>query len=144
MSSHLFGKNNPAWIDGLSHGKKYNRDWMKKWRHQNGISKKYNHGLSKTREYKRFYRKIWKYRLKRAGKLSLKTIQIVYEDNIKKYGTLTCYLCLQPIPFGKDHLEHKTPLSRGGSNERGNLDIACQHCNCEKHSQTEAEYRKES
>ena len=26
------------------------------------------------------------------GELPLTTMQLVYEDNIKKYGTLTCYL----------------------------------------------------
>ncbi len=75
--------------------------------------------------------------------LTLRVIQQVYEDNIKQYGTLTCYLCLKPIPFGKDHLEHKTPLSRGGNNEYANLAIACQRCNCHKNTKTEAEYRKE-
>lgn len=79
---------------------------------------------------------------KNAGELTKKTIQQVYEDNIKNCGTLTCYLCLQPIPFGDDHLEHKIPLSRGGSNARDNLDIAHRSCNCKKNNKTEAEYRK--
>lgn len=73
--------------------------------------------------------------------LNKKIIQLVYEDNIKRYGTLTCYLCLNPIEFGKDHLEHKIPLSRGGTNEYQNLSIACQGCNCSKHNKTEFEYR---
>jgi len=78
---------------------------------------------------------------KKGGKLTVKIIQLVYEDNIKKYGTLTCYLCEKPIEFGKDQLEHKTPLCRGGTNEYNNLAIACQFCNCSKHDKTEAEYR---
>ena len=73
--------------------------------------------------------------------LKMETVQNTYEDNIKKYGTLTCYLCLKPIPFGKDHLEHKTPVSRGGTNERDNLDIACQHCNCRKYTRTVEEFK---
>ena len=68
---------------------------------------------------------------------------MIYEDNIKKFGTLTCYLCSHPVPFKKDHLEHKTPLSRGGTNEYSNLAIACQKCNLKKNNKTEAEYRKE-
>lgn len=75
-----------------------------------------------------------------AGKLEKKTIQMVYEDNIKRFGTLTCYLCLQPILFGKDCLEHRTPLIRGGTNEYNNLAIACRSCNSKKHSKTEEEY----
>jgi 5-methylcytosine-specific restriction endonuclease McrA len=76
-----------------------------------------------------------------AGKLGKKTIQQIYEDNIKQYGTLTCYLCLKPIEFGKDSLEHKTPLIRGGTNEYNNLAIAHRSCNSKKHAKTEEEYR---
>ena len=74
--------------------------------------------------------------------LTIKTIQLVYEDNIKKYGTLTCYLCLGPIEFCKDNLEHKTPLSRGGTNEYNNLRVACNKCNLRKGQKTEEEYTK--
>ena len=88
----------------------------------------------------KFYNKIRRKRVKIAGKLTIKTIQFVYEDNIKKYGTLTCYLCLKPILFSKDHLEHKTPLSRGGTNEYCNLAIACRKCNEKKHTRTYEEY----
>ena len=76
-------------------------------------------------------RRIWKSDFKTS------IVQLVYEDNIKKYGTLTCYLCLKQIEFGKDHLEHKTPLSRGGTNEYNNLAVACQKCNCRKNKKTE-------
>ena len=76
------------------------------------------------------------------GYITKKIVQMVYEDNIKRYGTLTCYLCLQPIEFGKDHLEHKTPLSRQGSNEYSNLAIACVHCNSVKGAKSEKEYRE--
>jgi len=74
--------------------------------------------------------------------LTVEKIQMVYEDNIKKYGTLTCYLCKLPISFGKDNLEHKIPLCRGGNNDYNNLSVACQSCNCKKHHRTEEEYRK--
>ena len=79
---------------------------------------------------------------KTAGKLTLQTLQMVYEDNIKKYGTLTCYLCLKPIKFKEDHLEHKTPLSRGGTNDYNNLGVSHDKCNKSKHDKTEAEYRE--
>ena len=49
---------------------------------------------------------------------------------------------MKPIEFGKDHLEHKTPLSRGGTNEYDNLSVACQSCNCRKHTKTECEFKK--
>lgn len=81
-------------------------------------------------------------REKAAGRLTLKTIQMVYEDNIKRYGTLTCYLCLEPLEFKKDSLEHKTPLCRGGTNEYSNLAVACISCNSRKKEKTEEEYRR--
>ena len=84
-----------------------------------------------------------KYSRKRAGKLLLSTIQLVYEDNIKKYGTLTCYLCKKPIVFGFDNLEHKLPISRGGLNEYNNLAVACRNCNFSKGRKTLEEYKME-
>jgi 5-methylcytosine-specific restriction endonuclease McrA len=74
--------------------------------------------------------------------LTLEIIQKVYEDNIIKYGRLTCYLCLSPISFKEDSIDHKTPLSRGGGNREDNLGIAHIKCNCIKHNKTENEYRQ--
>jgi 5-methylcytosine-specific restriction endonuclease McrA len=102
------------------------------------------------KKYKIEYRKRNKIRFKvywtnRRSKLKGLTkdiVQRVYEDNIKRFGTLTCYLCFKPIEFGQDNLEHKIPLSRGGNNEYCNLDIAHKNCNNKKRSKTEEEYRK--
>ena len=96
-------------------------------------------GISHDKKRYNQYRKALE---KNGGELLVQTIQLVYEDNIKRFGTLTCYLCLNPITFGQDSLEHKTPLSRGGTNEYNNLAIACKKCNNVKHTRTEKEYRK--
>ena len=80
-------------------------------------------------------------RIREKG-LSVKVVQIVYEDNIKKFGTLTCELCFKPIEFGQDNLEHFVPLSRGGSNQRDNLGIAHGLCNRRKSNKTLEEYNK--
>ena len=98
-------------------------------------------GITKTKEYKRLYRQRYRALKKRGGKLTIKTIQKVYEDNIKKYRTLTCVYCVLPIQFGKDTLEHKIPLSRSGTNEYSNLAIACKSCNCKKHNRTLEEWK---
>ena len=95
------------------------------------------------REKARLYRKKSKaLRRMRTKGLSLKVIQSIYEENIKQYGTLTCYLCLEPIKFGNDTLEHKIPLSRGGSHSKENLTIACMECNRKKNALTEIEYKE--
>lgn len=128
--------------------KKNKNEWRKRRRHELGISKRYREDICpasnpfyKSMEYKRLHRKKYKYGKKTAGNLSIKKIQRVYEDNIKKYGTLTCYLCEKPIKFGQDSLEHKIPLSRGGTNKYENLAIAHLSCNKKKHNKTENEYR---
>ena len=82
-------------------------------------------------------------RIKAAGgKISLTEVQQIYENNIKQFGTLTCYLCGLPIVFGGDTLDHKTPLIRGGINKRDNLVVAHRHCNSRKNRKTEDEYRE--
>lgn len=76
------------------------------------------------------------------GLITVQTFQRVYADNINRYGLLTCYLCLTPVPKKKDVLEHKKPLSRGGTNYLSNLAIACRPCNSSKKDKTVKEYRK--
>lgn len=111
------------------------------------LSRNHVNILNKQREYRKEnplkVKLMNQLRLIRTKDLTRDKIQMVYEDNIKKYGTLTCYLCLEPIKFGKDELEHKNPLSRGGTNEYDNLGVSCQICNLRKHKRTEEEYRKE-
>ena len=82
------------------------------------------------------------YKRRAKGYITSKIIQQVYEENIKEYGTLTCYLCFKPIEFGQDCLEHKTPLSRGGTNEYNNLAIAHRSCNCKKNNKTLKEFQE--
>ena len=63
-----------------------------------------------------------------------KIAQRVYEDNIKQYGTLTCYLCEKEIEFGQDSIDHIKPVVLGGSNDYENLKIAHRSCNSQKHA----------
>lgn len=147
---HRLGKDSPTWKGGLPKcidcnkllssyvsirckkcsGK--DRSGANTWNWKGGVSKHkfYNRYLLFKRRYK-------------VGILKLKTIQQIYEDNIKQYGTLTCYLCEKPIEFGQDCIEHKIPISRGGTNARDNLAIAHRSCNAKKHTKTEEEFRKE-
>jgi 5-methylcytosine-specific restriction endonuclease McrA len=81
-------------------------------------------------------------RRRKAGKVTTALLQLVYERNIKRFGRLTCYLCGLPIQLGEEHLEHKIPVSRGGTSVYENLGIACASCNSSKHTKTEEEYRK--
>ena len=80
----------------------------------------------------KLYRKAAKLKRRAVGFIDKATIQRIYEDNIKQYGTLTCYLCGNPIKFGDDSIDHKQPISRGGNNDYCNLAIAHLLCNKQK------------
>ena len=54
-----------------------------------------------------------------------------------EYGGL-CPYCNQPIVNG--HIDHIVPVSRGGTNERGNLVWACAHCNISKGNKSLIEF----
>jgi len=136
-------------------GRRFTEEWKKKiseshkgnksWNWKGGISYDKNKYMKDKYNQDSIFRfnKLNSNRKRRGkGILSIQTIQQVYEDNIKKYGTLTCYLCLKPIEFKQDCLEHEIPLSRGGTNAKDNLSIAHRSCNCKKHTKTVEEYMK--
>ena len=49
-----------------------------------------------------------------------------------------CYYC--SIEIEKYHIEHMTPLSRGGRNDVSNICLACAPCNLKKHTKTAEEF----
>lgn len=49
-----------------------------------------------------------------------------------------CFYCYRPLV--RYHIEHKTPIARGGTNWPHNLVCACSSCNLEKGPMTAAEY----
>jgi hypothetical protein len=100
-----------------------------------------------------------KHRIRNAARrsqvstLTIEVVQQVYEENIKRFGTLTCELCLTPIKFGEDSLEHFHPLSRKDEytgydiNERSNLGVAhgtnsIEQCNLRKLNRTLGEWKR--
>ena len=123
------GKNHPNWKGGITRTTAWFTERTRLYR------KKYP-------EKAKYHAKLYKYRKKNAGEITIKIIQEVYEDNIKRYGCLTCIYCLEGIMFGKDHLEHKQPLSRGGTNHKNNLAISCSKCNLKKNNKTYKEFMK--
>lgn len=90
----------------------------------------------------RILKKVYKARRRASGRIRRGTLQIIYEDNIKINGTLTCGLCNSPINFGEDSLDHKIPVSRGGDNSYQNLWIVHSSCNSRKKDKTVEEYLK--
>ena len=123
--------------------KEYMRRYCQLWRQNN--KEKMNRWYKEyyyNKPNKRLLNQKRQFIKKGGGELSIQTIQQVYEDNIKQFGTLTCYLCLKPIEFKQDSIDHKIPLSRNGTNEYSNLAIAHRSCNSKKNIKTEKEYKK--
>ncbi len=125
----ILGEKHGRWKGGISKTKEYHLMKNEEWRKKNPEKWRRN-------------QQVQKHRRRALGTINSKVIQMLYEDNIKKYGTLTCLYCKKNIEFGKDHLEHKIPISRGGTNIYENLGIACSKCNLEKGNKTEEEYKE--
>jgi len=51
-----------------------------------------------------------------------------------------CYYCKRRIAPSTYQIDHKMPLSRGGSNWPANLGLTCRSCNASKRAKTEEEY----
>ena len=64
------------------------------------------------------------------------------EDIKDLYATQggSCYYCSVDIEGGY-HIEHMTPLSRGGRNDVSNICLACAPCNLRKHTKTAEEFQ---
>lgn len=67
-----------------------------------------------------------------------------YNDALEKFGGLStkCYLTGRKINIEKDDfaLDHKIPVSKGGSNELSNMEIAVPEANASKTNLTVEEY----
>jgi 5-methylcytosine-specific restriction endonuclease McrA len=46
----------------------------------------------------------------------------------------TCAICGDPVTAGQASVDHRIPLSRGGSNRADNLQLAHKRCNFDKGS----------
>jgi 5-methylcytosine-specific restriction endonuclease McrA len=51
-----------------------------------------------------------------------------------------CTYCAVSLTESGFHIDHKTPVSRGGTNETANLQLLCPTCNMKKGSRTHDEY----
>ncbi len=64
-----------------------------------------------------------------------------WQEKIKFWGG-RCYLCLNSLTQKAMQIEHRIPISRGGTNWIANIAPACVRCNASKHNKTEKEFRE--
>lgn len=56
-------------------------------------------------------------------------------------GGMQCFYCKEPVS-NAPHIDHRTPVVKGGASAIENLAIACPQCNQEKHNKSVEEYRE--
>lgn len=72
--------------------------------------------------------------------MSQKDVVSIKQKKLKEQKH-TCVYCGTKIGLDSSDLDHKTPLSRGGTDHEENLQALCKKCNKEKHSKTDIEYK---
>lgn len=78
------------------------------------------------------------------NRISESTYAAVKQTNLdKNNGVLKCDLCNDVIWDGKWHLEHYTPVMRGGANDLSNLGVSHPECNRLKGRRTLQEWFKD-
>ena len=73
-----------------------------------------------------------------GGRFTEDDIDTIRKGQTDKRGQVRCWYCGKPMQ--KWHIDHRVPLSRGGSNAPGNLCLACPECNLSKHNKLPTEY----
>lgn len=75
-----------------------------------------------------------KRRVQSGGRLKAADIEMLYRTQRGR-----CWYCGIALN-GKYHVEHRVPLSRGGSNDLRNIVVACADCNLHKHNKLPHEW----
>lgn len=112
------------------------------------LTVRHNRTKPKVAAYRKAYSKKYKHRFKayahnRRAKRKGSKEQHTGEDvlAILKRQRSKCVYC--PVTLTKYHVDHRHPLSKGGSNGKCNIQLLCQTCNLRKHNKTDAEFRQE-
>jgi len=138
--------------------KKYyseNKEKAKEWAAENKekIRKKNKKYYSENKEKAKIFRKKWQgnnpekvreenFRRRTNGKIEKGVIAKIINENILKYGIITCEKCKKQCLSSYDyHVDHIVPISKGGTNDCGNLQVLCAYCNLNKHTEI-ADYRQ--
>jgi 5-methylcytosine-specific restriction endonuclease McrA len=123
-----------------------NKDKIKKWK--NRYKRK---NVERIRSLGRSYRirfpekhtqaEAKRREIKKSGLVAEEKEQILRLYSLAQSESLVvCFYCESEIEQNKRHVDHKIPLSRGGSHSIENLVISCASCNLKKGTMTDAEF----
>lgn len=106
------------------------KTWAKRWSRANPDRVKANR--------KAYYQSHWFEFQERNAANRDRTLPAVLVREVMESDNYTCQYCGQR--GGKLTIDHKMPISRGGTDDRENLCIACHSCNCSKGAKTPEEF----
>ena len=111
------------------------REYRKTSRHKKVSQEWYKANLDKIRNYNRTQRARRKFALSIEGSASTNEVYtwIQSQDPV-------CYYCKKILLSNEIQLDHKIPLSRGGTHTTDNFAISCRSCNCSKNTKTPEEF----
>lgn len=92
--------------------------------------------LEKIRKLKYYYRKYSNEKINGNDFIS-------YEDFLTLWNCNECYYCGKVVVNREKTIDHKIPITRGGTNNLTNIVICCQSCNSKKSNKTEEEFLNE-
>lgn len=75
-----------------------------------------------------------------GGTYTSADIDLIRKGQTDTRGNVRCWYCGKPMQLW--HIDHRIPLSRGGSNAPGNLCLACPECNTSKRDKTPSEWNR--
>ena len=113
--TRMKGNENPNFKNLNSHLREYHNEWSRKWRKGNSEKIRLINKNTKAR------------RRKAIGTCSQTDLENLWRRQEGK-----CTACQGCLFHNSSHLDHIIPISKGGTNFVGNLQILCEQCNLRK------------
>jgi len=109
--------------------------------HREEVLRRVHKWVQNNREKVRKYNRISWHRHRAFKKnTTIGSLPARYDDALYEDQHGLCYYCGASLEETGQHIEHMTPLSRGGAHALYNLVLSCPTCNLRKHTKTAEEF----